>query len=104
SLCTGGAIPLVFPPTGPAGGRVPRHLLLQVPIGAANPVYVTWDNNTTPVVGGPGAEVVAGGQLKFELGGDALLAAKIGAYPVAAGSAIQVIAVAATVILANFSE
>jgi hypothetical protein len=102
ALCANARIPIVNPSTGP---RVPRHLILQVPAAAANPVYVTWDNNTAPVVGGPGAEIVPGGQMAMELAGDACLAQKGGPYyPVAAGSAIQLIATANTPVLANFSE
>lgn len=103
ALCTGGALPLVNRIGQPP--RPPRHLQIQVPAAAANPIYVTIDNNSAPVVGGPGYEIVAGGQLKLELAGDGLLATKTGGdYPVAAGSAIQLIATAATAVLVNFAE
>lgn len=103
ALCTGGVLPTVNA-TGKAA-RPPRHVQIQVPAAAANPIYVTIDNNTAPVVGGPGYEIVAGGQLKLELAGDGLLATKVGGdYPVAAGSAIQLIATANTAVLVNFAE
>jgi len=87
--------------------RAPWHLIIQVPAAAANPVYITWDNNTAPVVGGPGFELSPGGTLKFENAGCALIQNPIptgGAYPVNSLSAIQVIAVAATNLLLSYSD
>ena len=85
--------------------RPPFHVIFQVPAGAANPVYFTWDNNTAPVVGGPGYELNPGQSIKFENAGLNLLRPKsAGFYQVNALTAIQFIAVAATVILVNFSD
>lgn len=90
-----------LPPTRP-----PNHLFIQVPVASANPIYVTWDNNTAPVVGGPGMEVLPGGPpLKLENAGLSFLRPKAaGTYQVNALTSIQVIAVAATVVLLQFAD
>lgn len=90
--------------SGATPTRPPWHLILQVPLSAANPVYLTWDNNTAPVVGGPGFELAPGATLKFEHA-EALLSPKSGApYVVNALSSIQVIAVAATALLITYTD
>ncbi len=92
---------------GTVRSRAPWHLIIQVPAAAANPVYITWDNNTAPVVGGPGFELNPGGTLKFENAGCGIMHNSIpsgGAYPINSLSAIQVIAVAATNLLLSYSD
>lgn len=87
--------------------RPPWHLIIQLPASAANPIYITWDNNTAPVVGGPGYELNPGQWVKFEHAGTHLLRGPNarGAYPVASGSALQLIGTAATTAtLFHFSE
>jgi hypothetical protein len=85
--------------------RPPYHAIFQVPVAAANPVYFTWDNNTAPVVGGPGFELLPGLTIRFENAGVSLLRPKAtGTYQVNALTAIQFIATAATVLLVHFSE
>ena len=89
--------------------RPPNHLLIQVPIGAANPVYMTFDNNTAPVVGGPGLELEPGTIYKFEEAGESLLRGGIkfgdqAPFTVDALGAMQFIAVAATVINFHYSD
>jgi hypothetical protein len=87
--------------------RPPWHLIIQVPSGAANPVYITWDNNTAPVVGGPGLELNPGGLVKFEHAEALLTPSKTGAastYLVHSLSSIQIIAAAATVLLLTYSD
>lgn len=94
--------------SGPQLLRAPYHVLLQVPAGAANPVYITWDNNTAPVVGGPGLELEQGTIYKFENAGVNLLYSPTSAtqtlYPFNAGSAFQLIAAANTTILVAYSD
>src|SRR5271169_5598906 len=55
--------------------RLPYHLILTVPVAAANPIYVTWDNNTAPVAapGGPGVELLPGMSYDFENAGPSLM-------------------------------
>jgi hypothetical protein len=97
---------------GPQRGvktRPPNHLLIQVPAGAANPVYMTFDNNTAPVVGGPGIELEPGTIYKFEEAGESLLRGGIkfgdqASFTVNSLSAMQFIATAATVINFHFSD
>ena len=92
---------------GRGGRRPPWHLIIQLPAAAANPIYITWDNNTAPVVGGPGFELNPGASVKFEHAGTHLLRGQAngGAYPVNAASAIQLIGTAAaTATLFHFSE
>lgn len=87
--------------------RTPYHVLFQVPIAAANPVYLTTDNNTTPVVGGPGFELEPGTIYKFESSGPSLMPVGgkgTGIYQVNAKTAFQFIATANTVLLVNFSD
>lgn len=86
--------------------RPPWHLLIQVPAAAANPIYITWDNNTAPVVGGPGLEIGPGGAIKFEHA-ECLLTptpASATTYIVNSLTAIQIIAAAATPVLLNYSD
>jgi hypothetical protein len=95
--------------TGPIPQRAPYHVLFQVPSAAANPVYVTWDNNTAPVVGGPGLELEQGIIYKFENAGPALLfnptpSTALAFYPFNAQSAFQLIATANTSLLVTFSD
>src|SRR5216684_2376405 len=92
--------------------RPPYHLFIQVP-SVGNVVYLTWDNVTAPVVGGPGMELEPGIIYKFENAGDVLLR---GGYKMTSGSsatahynvdpktAFQIIAVGATVLLIWFSD
>lgn len=93
---------------GPQLLRAPFHVLLQVPAGALNPVYITWDNNTTPVVGGPGLELEQGTIYKFENAGPNLLFSPTSAtqtmYPFNTASAIQLIATANTTILVAYTD
>ena len=89
--------------------RAPYHVLFEVPQAAANPVYVTWDNNTAPVVGGPGLELEQGIIYKFENAGPALLynptpSGSLAFYPFNAASAFQFIATANTSLLVAFSD
>lgn len=89
--------------------RPPNHLWIQVPVGAANPIYVTTDNNTTPVVGGPGIEVAPGATLKLDAAGEIFLRGSqkygdVAPFTVNALSAIQIIATAATVVLLNYFD
>jgi hypothetical protein len=89
--------------------RPPNHVIIQVPIGAANAIYITWDNNTAPVVGGPGMEVNPGAMVKFEQASDVLLQGSkkfgdVAPFTVNALSAIQIIATAATVVLITYSD
>lgn len=85
--------------------RPPWHVFFQVAAAAANPVYCTWDNNTAPVVGGPGMEFEPGVVYRFENAGNSLLRAKAsGIYLVNAGSAFLFIATAATVMNVGFSD
>jgi len=85
--------------------RPPWHVIFQVPVGAANPVYMTWDNNTTPVVGGPGYEILPGAAVRFENAGVRLLnPSSVGNHQVNALTAFQFIATAATVLLVHFSD
>ncbi len=84
-------------PDGTPVFRPYRHLFLQVPAGAANTVWVTFDNTTAPVVGGPGMEMLPGVVYKFENAGDVMLRPNAtGNYLVNAGTAFQFIATAAT--------
>jgi hypothetical protein len=88
--------------------RAPFHCLLQVPAAAANPVYMTWDNNTAPVVGGPGLELEQGIIYKFENAGVNLLFSPVSAtnnlYPFNANGAMQFIATANTAMLVTLSD
>lgn len=92
--------------------RAPFHMYVQVPVTAANPVYVTWDNNTAPVVGGPGLELEPGTLYQFGNCGPTCFPYQLvtgsgkpaGIYQVNAGGAFQFIAVAATVLLIAFTD
>jgi hypothetical protein len=93
--------------------RPPYHVFFQVPSAAANPVYMTWDNVTTPVVGGPGVELNVGVILKMENAGDVLLRPSyqmIGGYSptarylVNAKTAFQFVATANTSLLVWFTD
>lgn len=87
--------------------RPPWHLIIQVPSGALNPIYVTWDNNTAPAVGGPGLEINPGCYAKFEHAEALLtptLAGGASTYVVDALSSIQIIAAAATVVLLHYTD
>lgn len=86
-------------------GRPPWHVIFQVPQAAANPVYCTWDNNTAPVVGGPGLEFEPGVIYRFENAGNNLLRVRsAGIYQVNAKTAFQFIATASTSMLVTFSD
>jgi hypothetical protein len=70
-----------------------NHVFFQVPSSAANTVWLTWDNNTAPVVGGPGMELEIGVVYPFEFAGDVLLRPNAaGDYLVNAGTAFLLIA------------
>ena len=92
--------------------RCPFHLYVQVPVAAANPVYVTWDNNTAPVVGGPGLELEPGTIYQFGNCGPTCFPYQLGVgsgrttgiYQVNAGGAFQFIATANTVMLMTFTD
>ena len=84
--------------------RPPWHLIIQVPVAAANPVYLSWDNNTAPVVGGPGLEIKPGDTVIFEHAEALLTPHALDTYKVDNLSSLQFIAVAATVILLNYSD
>jgi hypothetical protein len=92
----------------PTNLRMPQHVFFQVPIAAANPVYLTWDNNTAPVVGGPGMELETGTIYKFENAWNGrlltVLGSSAGNYQVNIGSAFQFIATANTTLLVWFSD
>lgn len=82
-----------------------RHVFFQVPSSAANTVWMTFSNNTAPVVGSPGMELQKGIVYKFENAGDALLKPQTaGDYPVNAGTAFQLIASAETIISVWFAD
>jgi hypothetical protein len=89
--------------------RPPNHLWITVPIAAANPIYITTDNNTAPVVGGPGIELVPGATLKIDSGFEIFLEGgkkygDVAPFTVNALSAIQIIATGATVVLLNYFD
>jgi hypothetical protein len=86
--------------------RPPWHVMFQVPAGAANAIYCTWDNNTAPVVGGPGLEFENNGTIYlFENAGVTMLRRKAsGIYQVNALSAFQFIATADTSMIVTFSD
>ena len=89
--------------------RAPQHVIFEVPIAAANPVYMTWDNNTAPVVGGPGMELQPGTVYKFENAwASGLLTdgvnGRTGKWPVNALSAFQFIAAANTTLLVMLTD
>jgi len=95
--------------SGPTGvkRRAPFHVLFQVPIAAANPVYMTWDNNTTPVVGGPGLELEQGTVYQFGNAGPSLMidgGKTAGFYQVSNLTAFQLIAAANTTCLITFTD
>lgn len=91
----------------PTPQRTTFHVLFQVPIAAANPVYCTWDNNTAPVVGGPGLEFEPGTIYKFENAGATLMIVggrSTGIYRCDPKTAFQFIATANTVMNVAFSD
>jgi hypothetical protein len=66
---------------------------------------MTWDNNTAPVVGGPGLEMEPGTIYKFENAGVSLLRVNSGGiYPVNANTAFQLIATTNTSLLVTFCD
>lgn len=82
-----------------------RHVFFEVPSTAANTVWMTFSNNTAPVVGGPGMELQKGVVYTFENAGDSLLRpATAGDYPVDVGTAFQLIATALTNISVWFAD
>ena len=84
-----------------------RHMKIQVPTDAANKVWMTDDNNTTPVAadGGPGFELVPGILYIFENEGYTRLRAKsTGAYPVDANSAFQLVAAGNQAVSVSFND
>jgi hypothetical protein len=92
--------------------RPPHHFFIQVP-SVGSVAYLTWDNVTTPVVGGPGMELEPGIIYKFENSGDVLLrggykmtdgTSPTARYQVNAKTAFQIIAAGATVLLIWFSD
>ncbi len=92
-------------PDGTPVFRPYRHVFFQVPAGAANTVWMTWDNNTVPVVGGPGMELELGVIYRFENAGDALLRPNATPnYLVNAGTAFQLIAAAGTAVNVFFAD
>ncbi len=89
--------------------RPPNHLWISLPAAAANPIYITTDNNTAPVVGGPGIELNPGGTLKLDAASEILLEGgkkygDVAPFTVNALSAIQIIATAATPVLLNYFD
>jgi len=95
-----------FSTSGPTY-RAPYHLYLQVPQTAANPIYITWDNNTAPVVGGPGLELEPGTIYQFGNAGPTLFPynGKVnGPYIVNSAGAFQVIATANTTLLCTLTD
>ena len=86
--------------------RPPWHVMFQVPAGAANPVYASWDlGSAAPVVGGPGMEFEPGTVYKFEQAGESLLRVNSGGiYPVTNKSSFKFIATANTSMLVIFSD
>jgi len=101
ALLPGAIIPTIRNPeadpqkTGdPSAGVKPNHMFIQVPVGATNKVYITWDNVTVPVAvdGGPGFELQPGVVYPFENARNLLTAVSGAAYyNVNAGSAFQII-------------
>jgi hypothetical protein len=89
--------------------RLPYHLILTVPVAAANPIYVTWDNNTAPVAtpGGPGMEMLAGLTYEFENAGPSLMiwnGKGAGIYQCNTKTAFQFIATGNTLMTVTFSD
>lgn len=113
TLIGGSGIPLIVDEmwTGPISNvpavkkRPPWHVFFQVVAAAANPVYMTFDNVTAPVVGGPGMELEPGTIYKFESAGESLLRLNSGGiYPCPVTSAFQLIAVGNTVMNCWFAD
>jgi hypothetical protein len=89
--------------------RPPNHVEIGVPVGAANSVWVTIDNNTAPAVGGPGIEIPIGTSRIWEGAGEILLQGgknfgDVAKFTVNALSAFQIIATAATVINVTYFD
>lgn len=83
-----------FPWSTPPGKRPPRHIFFQVPIGAANKVYLTHDNVTVPVAvdGGPGIELQPGVVYPFHNAAPLLTDPGVGRpYRVNAATAFQIV-------------
>lgn len=99
-VTAGGTIPTV----AGRGGRYPDHVRFQVPAAAANPVYMTSDNNTAPVVGGPGDELNPGVVWKFDLANSLLTPQTDTEFPTDAKSAFQFIAAGNTSLLVTFAD
>lgn len=106
ALVTIPQIPLEMADPGTGRTRPPRHVWIQVHPDAANVVWMTSDNVTTPVVDGPGMAVFAGEKVMFELW-DGGLDRKTSTFqdadhPCDVNSAIQLIAAAETIINVGF--
>ena len=86
--------------------RPPLHVIFQVDPAAANPVWLTSDNVTAPVVGGPGVALTPGTIVKYENAGLHLLqtSSTEARHPVNAGTAFQLIATANTSLNVTFSD
>jgi hypothetical protein len=103
TLLPGGVIPLITDEafTGPSaplavGTRPLNHCFIQNSNANATTLFVTWDNNTAPVVGGPGREVQPGQILELWNAGVTLLRPRsVGIYQVNNLTAIQLISAAA---------
>lgn len=77
----------------PAGTRAPNNIFFQLPSGATNLVWLSLDNNTTPVavVGGPGMELQKGVVYGFYNARNFLTANAGTEYPVNAATAFQLV-------------
>jgi hypothetical protein len=89
--------------------RPPNHVEIGVPVGASQSVWVTIDNNTAPVVGGPGIEIPIGTSRVFEGAGEILLQSgkkfgDVAPFTVNALTAFQIIALLATAINITFYD
>lgn len=82
-----------------------RHVVFQSDPTNTGNIYYTADNNTTPVVLGPGLVLVPGQSVKFEMADELLRARTTGDYLVDAKSAFQFIAsVNPSILLVHFFD
>lgn len=81
-----------------------RHMIIKADPANTGPIYWSADNNTAPVVGGPGIPLAAGEALKFENCQELLRPRASGPYPVNAKTAFQFISAAAQVLHVHFFD
>ncbi len=100
-------IPTLPVSTSPLITRPPNHVIFTIPSTANSSIWITWDNNTAPVIGSTtGFEMIPGLSYAFENCGPTLLAPGSGTtYPVNAATAFQLISSQPTTAIAvNFSD